>query len=104
MNSQYGGMPPPTYPGTFQPVMMVPVNGMMMNPNVNIYEMQREMRMRMMQERNEYINKQLKEHFPVKYVFVQAVILLVVAATMISLQIVLIAKNSPSAFNSSGIW
>lgn len=104
MNNAYGGMPPPTYPGTFQPVMMVPVNGMMMNPNINIYEQQREFRMKMMQERNEYINKRLKENFPVKYVLVHGIILLVMAAIMISMQIVLLVKNSPNAFNSSGIW
>ena len=104
MNNQYGGMPPPTYPGSFQPVMMVPMNGMMMNPNINIYEQQREFRLKMMQERNDYINKRLKENFPVRYVMIHGIILLGIAAIMISMQIILLVKDSPVSANSSGIW
>ena len=105
MNAQYGGMPASSgYPGTMQPVMMVPMNGMMMDPNVNIFEQQQLMRQKMIQQRNEYVEKRLKENFPVKYSIVHGIILLIMAATMISLQIVLLVKRSPGSTSSSGLW
>ena len=83
---------------------MVPINGMMMDPNVNIFEQQQLMRQKMIQQRNEYVEKRLKENFPVKYSIVHGIILLIMAATMISLQIVLLVKRSPGSTSSSGLW
>ena len=106
MNADYGSMPPPPsyQQGNFQPVMVVPMNGMMYNPSINIYEQQREFRMKMIQQRNEFINKQLKENFPVKYILVHGIILLVIALTMIAMQILLLVVGSQYSANSSGIW
>ena len=105
MDTQNSMPAPPLYqPNSYQPVMMVPMNGMMMNPSINIYEQQREFRLKMMQQRNEFITKQLKENFPVKYIVFQSIILLLFAITMIGLQITLFVVGSPYAANSSGIW
>jgi hypothetical protein len=68
------------------------------------YEQQIIYRQQLAAQQRLYINKRLKEHFPVKYVLFHMATLTLIGIACIVLQIVLLVNNATNAFIANGIW
>ena len=55
-------------------------------------------------ERNEYIEKRLKENYPTKFVIIYSAIMILISIVEIALQIVLITNNGGLYYVGHGIW
>ena len=58
----------------------------------------------MLQQREEYLKKKLKEDFPVKLIIGHSIAVTVVCVTLIALQIVMFIIKSPNYSFASGFW
>lgn len=115
--SGYGGYPPPAYGGYPAPGYGGPTpayggptpayGGYPMYggipPGMN-YEQMMAYRSNLIQQRRQYMEKMLKENFPVKYVIVHSCLLIAICIISIVMQIMLIINKSGNYTVGSGIW
>ena len=71
---------------------------------VNMYEQMMIQRQELYKQQQEYRQKMLEQHYPVKFVIGHAVIVGAICVTLIVLQIIMIINQYPMYYVGQGIW